>query len=83
LLPDVSAPTVASIAARAQAAGMAKAWQALAAACIRANVTNAKVWLRRSRTRRRLKQLDAWELADVGLSECRRRRECGKWFWQA
>jgi hypothetical protein len=40
------------------------------------------VWLRRSRTRRRLRELDARGLADVGLSESQRRCECAKWFWQ-
>jgi uncharacterized protein YjiS (DUF1127 family) len=70
-------------AARAQAAGMAQAWQAVATECIRTNVTNAKIWLRRSTTRRDLHQLDTRALADVGLTERRRRRECAKWFWQA
>jgi uncharacterized protein YjiS (DUF1127 family) len=80
---DVSAVTVTFIATCPQVAGMAKAWQAVAVECIRANLTNANLWLRRSRTRGRLHELDARALADVGLTECRRRRECAKWFWQA
>jgi len=40
------------------------------------------LWARRSTTRRRLRELDAHELVDVGISEPARRRECAKWFWQ-
>ena len=40
------------------------------------------VWLRRASTRRRLGELDARALADIGLTEGARRRECAKWFWQ-
>ncbi|HSE79251.1 MAG TPA: DUF1127 domain-containing protein [Alphaproteobacteria bacterium] len=39
-------------------------------------------WLRRAATRRTLRELDARALADIGISETRRRRECAKWFWQ-
>ena len=41
------------------------------------------LWLRRSRTRTALQDLDAQQLADVGLSGPQRQRECAKWFWQA
>jgi uncharacterized protein YjiS (DUF1127 family) len=37
----------------------------------------------RSKTRRRLYELDARELDDIGLTELQRRRECAKRFWQA
>ncbi|MDO8876623.1 MAG: DUF1127 domain-containing protein [Pseudolabrys sp.] len=40
------------------------------------------VWLRRARTRRHLRALEAHRLADIGSSEEARRRECAKWFWQ-
>ncbi len=36
----------------------------------------------RLKTRRRLRDLDARLLADVGVTEVERRRECAKWFWQ-
>ncbi len=36
----------------------------------------------RLKTRRRLRELDARLLADVGITEAERRRECAKWFWQ-
>lgn len=39
-------------------------------------------WLIRARTRRRLAELEARELADIGLSEAERRRECRKPFWR-
>jgi uncharacterized protein YjiS (DUF1127 family) len=41
-----------------------------------------KVWLRRARTRRHLRDLDGRQLSDVGLGEQTRQRECAKWFWQ-
>jgi uncharacterized protein YjiS (DUF1127 family) len=41
------------------------------------------LWLRRSRTRAALQDLDAQQLADVGLTGRQRQRECAKWFWQA
>ena len=40
-------------------------------------------WLRRMRTRPSLRELDARALADIGLSEAERQRECARWFWQA
>jgi len=40
-------------------------------------------WLQRMRTRVSLRELDASQLADVGLSQAARQRECAKWFWQA
>jgi uncharacterized protein YjiS (DUF1127 family) len=39
-------------------------------------------WVRRSRTRKALRDLDARQLADIGVSEPERAAECGKWFWQ-
>ena len=39
-------------------------------------------WQRRAQTRRQLRALEAFRLADIGLSETMRRRECAKWFWQ-
>jgi uncharacterized protein YjiS (DUF1127 family) len=47
-----------------------------------AAMTTFMLWLRRSITRRHLRRLEDHRLADVGLSEKDRRRECGKWFWQ-
>jgi uncharacterized protein YjiS (DUF1127 family) len=41
-----------------------------------------KIWLRRARTRRHLRDLDARQLCDAGISEQARERECAKWFWQ-
>jgi uncharacterized protein YjiS (DUF1127 family) len=46
------------------------------------SLTNARVWSRRSNTRRHLRELDAHRLADIGLTGPERRRECAKWFWQ-
>jgi uncharacterized protein YjiS (DUF1127 family) len=40
------------------------------------------IWLRRARTRRHLRALEAHRLADIGLSEGDRCREGSKWFWQ-
>lgn len=40
------------------------------------------VWRCRNRTRHHLVQLDARELADVGLTRAQQRAEAGKWFWQ-
>jgi uncharacterized protein YjiS (DUF1127 family) len=42
-----------------------------------------RTWRLRRKTRRHLRGLDARLLADVGLSEADRARECAKWFWQA
>ena len=41
-----------------------------------------RTWSRRSATRRRLRDLDARDLDDIGVTECQRRRECARWFWQ-
>jgi uncharacterized protein YjiS (DUF1127 family) len=41
-----------------------------------------RFWLGRRETREHLAELDPRLLADVGLSEAERRRECSKWFWQ-
>jgi uncharacterized protein YjiS (DUF1127 family) len=41
-----------------------------------------KIWLKRARTRRHLRDLDARQLRDVGLGAQARERECAKWFWQ-
>jgi uncharacterized protein YjiS (DUF1127 family) len=40
------------------------------------------LWLRRARTRADLRELDAHRLADIGVTEAERARECAKWFWQ-
>jgi uncharacterized protein YjiS (DUF1127 family) len=50
---------------------------------IRANRAKALIWLRRRKTRRRLRDLDGRELDDIGLTERQRQCECAKWFWQA
>ncbi|MFK7762828.1 MAG: DUF1127 domain-containing protein [Roseobacter sp.] len=39
-------------------------------------------WATRRHTRRALKQLDAWQLTDVGLTPLEARREADKAFWQ-
>ncbi|MBS0520044.1 MAG: DUF1127 domain-containing protein [Proteobacteria bacterium] len=41
-----------------------------------------RTWRDRYRSRRRLRQLDDRELADVGLSRAQQRQECCKRFWQ-
>jgi len=41
-----------------------------------------RVWLTRRNTRQRLRELDLRQLADSGLSEADRQRECMTWFWQ-
>ena len=43
----------------------------------------AALWLRRMWTRRRLAELDARQLDDIGLRDPERRCECAKWPWQA
>ncbi|MGD9785502.1 MAG: DUF1127 domain-containing protein [Hyphomicrobiaceae bacterium] len=40
------------------------------------------LWLRRSRTRAQLSQLEARLVRDAGLTSAQRRREVAKWFWQ-
>lgn len=45
-------------------------------------LTTIFIWLRRSRTRGQLRDLDARELLDIGRSESQRQRECARWFWQ-
>jgi uncharacterized protein YjiS (DUF1127 family) len=40
------------------------------------------IWLRRMQTRRQLRELEKYRLADVGLTETQRCDECAKWFWQ-
>ena len=42
----------------------------------------ARIWHRRSWTRRALQQLDARELADIVRTEAERKSEYAKWFWQ-
>jgi len=42
----------------------------------------AASWAIRHRTRSQFRRLDTRSLADVGLSEADRQRECSKWFWQ-
>jgi uncharacterized protein YjiS (DUF1127 family) len=52
------------------------------AQCVRITRANIAVWLRRRSTRRKLGELDARDLADIGRSERERQVECSKWFWQ-
>lgn len=40
-------------------------------------------WAVRYGTRQQLRRLDTRALADVGISEAERRRECSKWFWES
>ncbi|WP_299675072.1 DUF1127 domain-containing protein [uncultured Roseobacter sp.] len=40
-------------------------------------------WTTRRRTRRALKQLTVWQLADVGLTPEQARAEAAKVFWRA
>ncbi|MCX7297362.1 MAG: DUF1127 domain-containing protein [Hyphomicrobiales bacterium] len=40
------------------------------------------LWLRRRRTRRHLRDLDAHLLSDIGIDEQARARECARWLWQ-
>jgi uncharacterized protein YjiS (DUF1127 family) len=61
---------------------MQKAQRKLLVSGTRTNLANVGIWFRRLKTRRRLQELDARELADVGITERERRRECAKWFWQ-
>lgn len=49
---------------------------------VRLPLPRLRTWLMRLKTRRRLRELDARLLADVGITEAERRRECAKWFWQ-
>jgi uncharacterized protein YjiS (DUF1127 family) len=49
---------------------------------MRAFLRIMRIWRRRRATRRRLRELDARELVDIGRCEGERRLECGKWFWQ-
>jgi uncharacterized protein YjiS (DUF1127 family) len=46
------------------------------------SLMKARIWSRRSKTRRHLRELDAHRLADIGLIEIERCRESAKWFWQ-
>jgi uncharacterized protein YjiS (DUF1127 family) len=50
--------------------------------CLRAAIAQIRLWHRRLRTRHALRELEPHRLADIGLTEPDRRRECGKWFWQ-
>ncbi|MBZ8135037.1 DUF1127 domain-containing protein [Afifella sp. IM 167] len=45
-------------------------------------VVSIGLWIRRSRERRQLAELPSFRLADIGIEEAERRRECAKWFWQ-
>jgi uncharacterized protein YjiS (DUF1127 family) len=58
-------------------------WRTILPNGIRASLARARIWFRRLKTRRRLHELDARELDDIGLTERQRQRECAKWFWQA
>ena len=41
------------------------------------------LWIRRYRTRKELRELDARQLGDVAITVSERSAECAKWFWQA
>ncbi|MBL8570382.1 MAG: hypothetical protein JNK84_15035 [Phreatobacter sp.] len=41
-----------------------------------------RLWRMRSETRPPLAELDRDGLADIGLTDFARRRECARWFWQ-
>jgi uncharacterized protein YjiS (DUF1127 family) len=41
-----------------------------------------RFWRMRSETRQQLAELDRDGLADIGLTESARHRECARWFWQ-
>lgn len=51
-------------------------------AAIRFIVTHISAWLMRARTRRHLLRLDPRLLADIGVAQAERNRECAKWCWQ-
>jgi len=48
----------------------------------RDTVFTVRRWRRRARTRTRLAALNGRMLADIGLSDLDRWRECNKWFWE-
>jgi len=50
---------------------------------LQGGLTMLRVWQGRCRTRRALERLEFFRLADIGLTEAVRRRECAKRFWQA
>ena len=58
-------------------------WRTILPNGVRASLARARIWFRRSKTRRRLRELDARALDDIGLTERQRQCECAKWFWQA
>ncbi|QCK85806.1 DUF1127 domain-containing protein [Phreatobacter aquaticus] len=51
-------------------------------ACFSAFRSLVRIWRERRDTRIHLGELEAHHLADIGLTEAERRRECAKWFWQ-
>jgi len=55
--------------------GWERGWRAAAA--------KIGLWHRRLSTRRALRELESHRLGDIGLTDRDRRREGGKWFWQA
>lgn len=48
----------------------------------RMSLATLRIWMRRIKTRRRLGELDAKALDDVGITGDQRQGECAKWFWQ-
>ena len=58
-------------------------WRIILANGLGVNLVRARIWFRRIKTRQRLRELELRELDDAGLTECERRHECAKWFWQA
>lgn len=45
-------------------------------------LTRLKLWHRRYRTRRHLRDLPDYLLRDIGIDDAKRVRECARWFWQ-
>ncbi|MBK1627552.1 DUF1127 domain-containing protein [Afifella marina] len=41
------------------------------------------LWVARSRQRQQLSELEAWQLADIAISDPERKSECLKWWWQS
>jgi uncharacterized protein YjiS (DUF1127 family) len=62
--------------------GLKQAGRAWLAEVLDGCLRHFETWQERSRTRRAFAELDARGLADIGLSESQRHRECAKWFWQ-
>jgi uncharacterized protein YjiS (DUF1127 family) len=79
---DASVITVTFPVASVQTGEMHGVWRTIVANGVRANLARARIWFRRIKTRRRLHELDARELDDIGVTKGERQRECANWFWQ-